>query len=126
MQAQKIVPILDAGLVTQDAAEAVLSDIFAGRPTPEPDRQAPPPSTQWQSAFADRRPDPDAATVDELRDRILSALEHSRALRPGETVSDPERYAAREAADALSPYPALATGARARLAHLGVSLPAAA
>ena len=121
----EILALLDAGLVTQDAAEAVLSDIFAGRPTPEPDRQAPPPSTQWQSAFADRLPDPEPAAVDELRGRILSALKNTRALRPGETVSDPERYAAREAADALSPYPALAIGARTRLKHLGVSLPAA-
>ena len=122
----EILALLDAGLVTQDAAEAVLSDIFAGRPTPEPAQLAPPPSTRWRSAFADRLPDPDAAAVDELRDRIMAALEHSRALRPGETVSDPERYAAREAADALSPYPALAIGARTRLEHLGVSLPAAA
>ena len=122
----EILALLDAGLVTQADAESVLSDLFAGRPTPEPDRQAPPPSTQWQSAFADRLPDPEPAAVDELRGRILSALDHSRALRPGETVSDPERYAAREAADALSPYPALAIGARTRLEHLGVSLPAAA
>ncbi len=121
----EILALLDAGLVTQDAAESVLSDIFAGRPTPEPARPAPPPSTQWQSAFADRLPDPEPCAVDELRDRIMAALEHSHELRPGETVSDPERYAAREAADALSPYPALAIGARTRLAHLGVSLPAA-
>ena len=104
----------------------MLSDIFAGRPTPEPAQLAPPPSTRWRSAFADRLPDPDAAAVDELRDRILAALEHTRSLRPGESVSDPARYAAREAADALSPYPALAIGARTRLEHLGVSLPAAA
>ena len=122
----EILALLDAGLVTQDAAEAVLSDIFAGRPTPEPACPAPPASTQWESAFADRRPGPEPAAVDELRDRILAALEHTRALRPGESVSDPERYAAREAADALSPYPALAIGARTRLAHLGVSLPRAA
>lgn len=118
----EILALLDAGLVTQDAAESVLSDIFAGRPTPEPACPAPPASTQWESAFADRLPDPDAAAVDELRDRILAALEHTRSLRPGESVSDPARYAAREAADALSPYPALAIGARTRLAHIGVTL----
>ena len=65
----EILALLDAGLVTQADAESVLSDIFAGRPTPEPDRQAPPPSTQWQSAFADRLPDPEPAAVDELRGR---------------------------------------------------------
>lgn len=106
---------LAAGLITQEVAEAALSDLFAGHGKPAP---APTPP---RSAYADRQPDPDAAAVEELRLRILSALENTRALRSGETVTDPERYAAREAADALNPYPALAIGARARLAALGIT-----